>query len=80
MINYIWLGFIVLGALSAVVTGNVQTISSASINWAKTSVELAIGLIGTISLWSGLMKIAEEAGLVKDLGRLLRPILVRQRR
>ena len=34
-------------------------------------------MIGTIALWSGLMKIADEAGLVKALGRLLRPLMIR---
>ena len=42
---------------------------------AKTSVELAIGLIGVMALWLGFMKIAEDAGLIALLGRVLRPLL-----
>jgi len=41
---------------------------------AKTAVELSIGLIGIMALWLGIMKIAEQAGLVAALGRILKPI------
>ena len=42
---------------------------------AETGVELAMGLIGMMALWLGLMKIAEEAGLVKLIGNALKPIM-----
>lgn len=42
---------------------------------AKVAVELCIGLIGLMALWLGLMKIAEEGGLVSFLARLVRPIM-----
>ncbi|MCF7809316.1 MAG: nucleoside recognition protein [Candidatus Marinimicrobia bacterium] len=44
---------------------------------AKASVTLAMGLIGIMALWLGLMKIAEESGLVKLFAKAVRPILVR---
>lgn len=44
---------------------------------AKASVELAMGLIGIMALWLGLMRIAEESGLVKIFARAVRPIMVR---
>ena len=44
---------------------------------AKTAVELAIGLIGIMALWLGVMKIAEESGLVAKLSRALRPVMTR---
>ncbi len=44
---------------------------------AKTAVELAIGLIGIMALWLGLMKIAEQSGLVAKLARLLKPVTTR---
>ncbi|MGL4394666.1 MAG: nucleoside recognition domain-containing protein [Brevinema sp.] len=77
MINYIWMFFILLGVVVGIYTGNAQAVTDAAINYSKQSVDLAFGLIGTIALWSGLMRIAEEAGLVKALGKLLRPIMVR---
>lgn len=44
---------------------------------AKTAVELAIGLIGIMALWLGVMKIAEQSGLVAKLARLLKPVTTR---
>jgi spore maturation protein A len=47
------------------------------IKYAKTAVELAIGLIGIMALWLGLMKIAEQSGLVANIARALRPVTTR---
>jgi len=52
-------------------------VTSAAIDAAKLGVEIAIGLIGIMALWLGIMKVAEEAGAVKILGRLVRPITKR---
>jgi len=47
------------------------------IKYAKTAVELAIGLIGIMALWLGIMKIAEQSGLVSKLAGLLKPLTTR---
>lgn len=47
------------------------------IKYAKIAVELSIGLIGVMSLWLGLMKIAEQSGLIAKLARLLKPLTTR---
>lgn len=49
-------------------------VTSAAIKAANTGVEIAIGLIGVMALWLGVMKVAEEAGLTKVLARMVRPI------
>ena len=54
-----------------------KAMTQAAIDFANTAVEIAIGLIGVMALWLGLIKIAEEAGLVKVLTRLLSPITKR---
>jgi spore maturation protein A len=77
MINYIWLGLIAIGVIVAAFTGHMQQLTDEAFKSAKTAVELAIGLIGIMALWLGLMKLAEEAGLVKFIARLVRPIMVR---
>ena len=43
----------------------------------KTSVEIAIGLIGIMALWLGTMKIAEDSGLIQIIAKALRPITIR---
>ncbi len=47
------------------------------VRYAKTAVELAIGLIGIMALWLGIMKIAEASGLITKLAGLLKPITTR---
>jgi spore maturation protein A len=54
-----------------------KAITQAAIDFANTAVEIAFGLIGVMALWLGLMKIAEEAGFVKLLTRLLTPVTKR---
>ena len=77
MINYIWCGMIIIGIIVGIVTGNIEAVSTAAIEWAETAVELSLGLIGVMALWLGLMKIAEEAGIVRGMGLLMKPIMVR---
>ncbi len=77
MINYIWLGLIVVGAIISIVKGNAQFVTDAAIESANTAVTISLGLIGMMTLWLGLMNIAEKAGIVNAVGRLLKPIMKR---
>ena len=77
MINLIWFGRLFVGIVVGIATGNVKAITDAAINSANTGVELSIGLIGVMSLWLGMMKIAEAAGLVRKLALMLKPLMVR---
>lgn len=74
MINIIWGGMLVIGIITAAIKGDIQLVTSATIEGANEAVKIAIGLIGIISLWSGLMKIAEDAGLIKLLAKIMRPL------
>ena len=51
-----------------------KAVTQAAIEFANTAVTIALGLIGVMALWLGLIKIAEEAGLVRLLTRLLTPV------
>jgi spore maturation protein SpmA/spore maturation protein SpmB len=80
LLNYIWIGFIVLGfifgILTALLSGNTSVFSSmmnAAFDMAKTGFELSLGLTGVMTLWLGIMKIAEKGGVVKVLARLVNP-------
>jgi len=75
MIHLIWLSMIVSGILVAGFNGNITVINQAVFEGAKTGVTISLGLISVLTLWLGLMKIAEEAGLLKALARLLRPVV-----
>jgi len=58
-------------------TGNIDAVTEAAIDMAKVAVNLAIGLIGIMALWLGIMKIAEESGLIRLIAKGLRPITIR---
>jgi spore maturation protein A len=75
MLNYIWFGLMLIALIIAAITGKIGAVSTAAIESAKTGVEIAIGLVGVMTLWLGIMRIAEASGLVKFLGWLLGPIL-----
>jgi len=76
MLNYIWLGLIGLAVLIGGFTGKIGEVGNASVSSAKLAVELAGGLLGVMTLWLGLMRLADKAGLVKRLGLVLKPIMV----
>lgn len=77
MLNYIWLTMLLTGMLVAGITGNVRASVDAAIRGAETAVTLALGLVGVMSLWLGVMRLAERSGLVAILARALRPVLGR---
>lgn len=80
MLQIIWLGFFVVGLLFALfqlfVGHNYQifnTLSESLFTMAKTSFELGLGLAGIMSLWLGLLKVAETGGMVQWLSRKIAP-------
>jgi spore maturation protein A len=54
-----------------------RRITTAAFEAASLAVEIAIGLIGIMALWLGVMKVAEAAGLVRLMARAVRPLTVR---
>lgn len=77
MLNYIWFGMMFIAVIVGILTGNIDEVTQAAIDMAKTAVEIAIGLIGIMALWLGTMKIAEESGLIRIIARAIRPITIR---
>jgi spore maturation protein A len=77
MLNYIWFGLMAISLVVAAFNGTAEAVTKGAVDSASTAVTIAIGLVGVMTLWLGMMKIAEAAGLVTMLGRALRPILRR---
>ncbi len=75
MLNYIWFGLMAVALVVAAFNGTADAVTKGAVDSAKTAVEIALGLIGIMTLWLGMMRIAEASGLVTLLGRLLRPVL-----
>src|SRR5690606_1817405 len=84
MLNGLWLGFFVIAGLAALVrwlVGGDPAVFAAVVqglfDMARLSVEVMVVLFGTLTLWLGFLRIAEKAGLVDGLGRLLGPLFAR---
>lgn len=75
MLNYLWGIMILIGILIAAFTGNMPEITNSVINSSKEAVTICITMLGIISMWCGIMEIAERAGLIKDLSKKMRPFL-----
>ncbi len=74
MMNTIWLLLLVAGVVTAGLTGRVEAVTTGLAAASNDAVQLAIGFIGIMTFWLGLMKIAEKAGLVDLLARIMRPL------
>ncbi len=74
-------GLIVFIALSSVLlagyAGQMQALTDAIVTSARGAVDLALGLIGLMAFFLGLMRVAEDAGLLRHLARLIGPIMQR---
>lgn len=77
MLNIIWLGLIILSVVFGIITGKIPAVVASVTESAKFAFELALGLTGIMSLWLGIMRIAEEAGLVRALAKAIRPLMRR---
>jgi spore maturation protein A len=74
MLNYIWFALMAIALVVAVINGTADAVTKGAIDSAKTAVEISLGLIGIMTLWLGIMRVAEASGLITLLGRALRPI------
>ncbi len=75
MLDVLWAVMILLSVLTAAVTGRVSTLSASIGDGAQRAVEAAFLLLGGMCLWSGIMRIAERAGITRVLSKLLSPII-----
>jgi len=75
MVNIIWLIMVVFGIIVAASNGNIEVVTKAALNGANDAVKISISLIAIITFWLGIMKLAEEAGLVRALAWLARPVM-----
>jgi spore maturation protein A len=77
MLNYIWFGLMAIALVVAAINGTADAVTKGAVESASSAVQIAIGLIGIMTLWLGIMRIAEASGLVSLLGRALGPLLRR---
>jgi len=84
MLAHLWFAFFAISFISAcyqwLVNGQSEIFSAlvqSTFDMAGLSVEIAIGLIGVLALWLGFFKVAERAGMIKVLSRVLEPLFLK---
>lgn len=74
MINYIWGSFIIIGIVFSFVTGNISGINNEIIGSGSKSLELFMSMFPLMIVWSGIMNICKDAGILDMLARGMRPL------
>lgn len=77
MLNIIWIFLMVSSVVIGAINGTLPAVTAAVTDSAKTAFEIVLGLTGILTFWLGIMKIAEQAGLIHCLGNLLKPLMRR---
>lgn len=77
MVSYIWFFLIIIGVVYSFLTGNIGNINESILTNGNEALELMLSIFPVIVLWSGIMKIAEDAGMLKRFAAFLEPILSR---
>jgi spore maturation protein A len=73
--KWVFSGFVALAVLFGAATGRMGEVSNAALASCGDAVRLVIALAGSMCLWSGLMKVADTAGLTEKLSLALRPAM-----
>lgn len=72
---YLWGGMLLIGIVYGVLVGNVDEVTKAFVSCSGEAVSLCISMAGITAMWTGMMKIAENSGLVTELAAKMRPLL-----
>jgi len=75
MVNLIWVAMTIIGFIFAMVNGTMDEVNKAVFDGGKQAVTICIGLVSVLVFWLGLMRIAEESGLLKIFSKLFQPFL-----
>jgi spore maturation protein A len=77
MLNIIWLGIIMISVVFGIITGRVHEVVLSVTSSAKLAFDIAMSMAGMMTLWLGIMQIAQDSGLVKTITRVISPLLKR---
>lgn len=75
MINVIWMGMLLVGFVFAAITGNIDSVTKAAFDGAQTGVTVSFGLISVLVFWLGMMRLAEDSGMLAKVAKLMGPVI-----
>ena len=73
--NYLWGGMILIGIIYGAASGNWKEVTEAALDYSKEAVSLCVAMAGVTAMWVGLMRIAENSGLIAGMVRRMNPLL-----
>ena len=73
--NYLWGGMILIGILYGTATGRLEAVAEAAVDSSREAVSLCIVMAGVTSMWVGIMRIAENSGLINQLLGKMHPLM-----
>lgn len=74
ILNIVWAGMLLIGIIVAAANNNIEAVTSAALKGAQFGVDFALGLIAIMTFWLGVMKVAERAGVIRLISKLVKPI------
>lgn len=77
MLNGLFIAVTLLSVLIAAATGRMEALTASIVTSARGAVDLAIGLVGVMAFFLGLMRVAEEGGVMATVARMVRPLMRR---
>ena len=72
--NYIFYFLIVISIVAGAINGKLDEVVNSILSGAELSVKVAFSLIGIMAFWLGMMKIAEQSGIVAIISKIIKPI------
>src|SRR2546428_3957530 len=77
MMNGIWIAMVFVAVICGAASGKLDATTQASVEWAGKAVTLALGLVGVMAFWLGMMRVLQEGGLMRAVAHALRPVMSR---
>lgn len=75
MLDYLWAAMIAFGVVWGLMTGKAEALTEGVLTGAKDAVTMSITMLGIMSAWTGVMKIAENSGIIKSISEKLKPFM-----
>lgn len=75
MLNYLWAFMVLVGILWGALHGTMSQVTQGMLDSAKEAVSLCITMLGVMALWTGILEIGQQAGLIGQITKRMKPVL-----
>lgn len=75
MLDYLWAAMLVVGVVWGLMQGKAEELTRAVLDGGRTAVELSLTMLGIMCVWTGLLEVGKQAGLLTQINRLMRPVV-----